>query len=133
MSPNANSINNAMHAAHAVQSCVFLIVFRSDCRVRSHATDLLLVGVLLQARIQMLPPLKEHRLADELEPRRERQVGVSKLLLQLLRRYVCGRLDFILVDIEVDIRLDEEDVVDCMTTILLVALLQVWGSRKDRD
>lgn len=36
--------------------------------VTSHAPNLLLVLVGLEARVKVRPPLKEHRVADELEP-----------------------------------------------------------------
>ena len=81
----------------------------------------------------MLPPLEKHRVADELEPRGECEFRVIELLLELLRRNVCGRLDFIQVDVKVDVRLDEEDVVDCTMTLPLVTLLRRWGCHKQWD
>jgi hypothetical protein len=39
-------------------------------------------------------------------------------------------LDFVLVDVEVNIRLDEQDVVDYRTTLLLVILLDGRGSKE---
>ena len=53
-------------------------------RHSKHPPNLLLVLVLLQARIEMLPPLKQHRVADELEPRRKLEAGILKELLELL-------------------------------------------------
>jgi hypothetical protein len=78
-----------------------------------HASNLLLVHVLVQARVEALPPVEEHRVADELEPRGENQVGIVELLLQALRGNVLCVPDLVLVDVKVDIGLDEEDVVNC--------------------
>lgn len=81
--------------------------------VRSlHAANLLLVQVLVQTRIEVLPPLKQHRVADELEPGSEDQAGVVELLLELLWADILSIPDLVLVDIEVDIGLDEQDIVD---------------------
>ena len=60
----------------------------------------------------MLPPLEEHRVADELEPRRELERRVLELLLELLGRDVLRVPDLVGVDVQVDVRLDEQDVVD---------------------
>lgn len=78
-----------------------------------HASDLLLVGVLLEARVEVLPPLEEHRFADQLEPRRKLELGVGKESLELLGRDVFRVLDFVQVGVEVDIGLDEQDIVNC--------------------
>lgn len=78
-----------------------------------HAADLLLVKVLVEAGVKVSPPLKQHRVADELEPRGELELGVLELGLELLGGDVLGGLDLIRVDLEIDIRLDEEDVVNC--------------------
>lgn len=84
-----------------------------------HAPDLLLVQVLLETRdserIQLRPPLEEHRLADELEPGRELQTGVFEELLELLSGDVLRVSHFVLVDVQIDVRLNEEDVVDCLS------------------
>lgn len=77
-----------------------------------HASDLLLVRVRLESRIQVRPPLEEHRVADELEPRSELQRRVLELLLQVFCRNVLCGLDLVLVGLQVDVGLDEEDVVN---------------------
>jgi hypothetical protein len=77
-----------------------------------HAANLLLVQVLVQARVEVLPPLKQHRVADELEPGSEDQAGVFELLLELLWADILGVPDLVLVDVEVDIGLDEQNIVD---------------------
>lgn len=91
-----------------------------DFVVSQHAPNLLLVGVILQARVEMLPPLKQHRVADELEPGGELQSGVGEELLELVRRNVLGGLDLVGAGIEVDVGFDEEDVVDWETTLATV-------------
>lgn len=77
-----------------------------------HATDLLLVGILLQACVEVLPPLKQHRVADELEPGGELEGRVLELLLQLLRADILGRLNFIDVGVEVNVGFDKQDIID---------------------
>ena len=61
----------------------------------------------------MAPPLEQHRVADELEPRRELQARLLEHLLQLVGRHVSRIADFVEVHVEIDIGLDEEDIVDC--------------------
>lgn len=78
----------------------------------SHAPDLLLVQIGVQARVEMRPPLKQHRIANQLEPGRELERWVVELLLQVIGRDVLSGLDFVLVDVKIDVGLDEQDVVD---------------------
>lgn len=92
---------------------------RDVIRRLSHAPDLLLIGVLLEARVEVLPPLEEHRVADQFEPGGELEGGVGEELLQFIRRHVLNGLDLVLVDIEVDVSLDEEDIVDCNAPLVL--------------
>ena len=80
----------------------------------------------------MLPPLEQHRFADELEPRRELELRVLEQGLQLLGRDVFRVLNLVLVDVEVNVGLDEEDVVDCLTkrqhTVVHMLLLFTMAS-----
>mgnify|MGYP007054562521 CR=1 FL=1 len=79
-----------------------------------HPPDLLLALVLVELRgAEVAPPLEQQGVADELEPRRELEVGLREHLLELVRGHVAGVFDLVGVDLEVDVRLDEEDVVDC--------------------
>ena len=73
----------------------------------------MLVHVLVQTGVEVLPPLEQHRVADELEPRGENQTRVVELLLQLLGADVLCVPDLVLVDIEVNVGLNEENIVDC--------------------
>lgn len=77
-----------------------------------HAADLLLIGVLVQTRVKALPPLKQHRVADELEPGSELQRGVLEELLEVLGADVLSSLDFVGAGVEIDVSLNEQDVVD---------------------
>lgn len=77
-----------------------------------HTPDFLLIGVFLEARIKVFPPFKEHRLADELEPRGKFQGRVVEQLLELVGSDVLCCLDFIGVCVDVNLRLDEQDVID---------------------
>lgn len=74
--------------------------------------NLLLVHVLLEARVEVSPPVKEERVADELEPGGELEAGVLKELLEAVGADVLGSLDLVGARVEVDVGLDEEDVVD---------------------
>jgi hypothetical protein len=78
-----------------------------------HAADLLLVQVGVQAVVELLPPLEEHRVADELEPGGELEAGVLEQLLQLVGSDVLSVTDLVGGGVEVDVGLDEENVVDC--------------------
>lgn len=60
----------------------------------------------------MAPPLEKHRIADQLEPRRELQSRLLEHLLQLVRRHVPRVAHFVGVDIQIDVRLDEQNVVN---------------------
>jgi hypothetical protein len=62
--------------------------------------------------VQMLPPLKEHRLANQLEPRSELQRIIGEHGLELAFRDVFGVLDLVGTGLEVNVGFDEEDVVD---------------------
>lgn len=55
----------------------------------------------------MIPPLKEHAFANEPEPWRERESLVLEHSLQVLLGDPARVSDFVSVDIEVDIGLDE--------------------------
>lgn len=77
-----------------------------------HPTDLLLVHVLLEARVKVLPPVEEQRVANELEPGRELEGRVLEHFLQAVGRDVLGVLHLILAGGEIDVGLDEENVVD---------------------
>ena len=70
--------------------------------------------MLLQiTSIQALPPLEEHGLADELEPRGELERRVLEELLELVGIDVFGVANLVGAGVEVDLGLDEEDIVDC--------------------
>src|SRR3954463_14359605 len=69
----------------------------------SHPPNLLLVCVLLQARVEVLPPLEKHRIADELEPRRKFERWVFEEPLQAIRRHILRGPDFVGVGIDIDV------------------------------
>ena len=60
----------------------------------------------------MVPPLEQQRVADEFEPGGKLESGIIEKLLESVCRHIFGVLDFILVDIEIDVCLDKEDVID---------------------
>lgn len=81
--------------------------------VALHPADPLLALILIQTRrSKMAPPLEEHRVADEFKPRGEFQTGLVKHLLQLVGRHVSRVSHLIRVDIQINIRLNEEYIVD---------------------
>ena len=59
----------------------------------------------------MAPPLKQHSVANQFEPRREFELRVGEHALEFFRGHVLGILDFVGVGYEIDVGLDEEDVV----------------------
>lgn len=84
----------------------------------SHPPDLRLVLVLFQI-IHILPPLKQHRIANELEPRSKAQAFILKHCLELVSSDIFVSLDLVRVDVEVDFCLDEEDIIDYRSHILI--------------
>ncbi len=64
--------------------------------------------------VEVLPPLEKQRVANELEPRSEFQRAIAKHGLKLRGGNVSCVLDLIQIWLEVDIRLYEENVVNCM-------------------
>jgi hypothetical protein len=85
-----------------------------------HASDVLLVHVPLEPRIEVVPPLVQHALADELKPRRELERGIPEHVLQVVLGYVTAVADFVGVDVGVHIGFYEEDVVDYGMSALLL-------------
>lgn len=77
-----------------------------------HTPDSSLAFVLVQTLVKVVPPLKEHALADKLEPRREGQRLVLKHGLELGFGNVFGVANFVGAGLEVDVCLDEENIVD---------------------
>ena len=77
-----------------------------------HSANLLLVLILLQSSVQVLPPLKQHGVTDELEPRSEDKLGVVKHGLELVSGDVAGITDLIDIWRKIDIGLDEQNVVN---------------------
>jgi len=62
--------------------------------------------------VKASPPLKEHALTDELEPRREQERVVLEHGFELVFGDVLGGLDFIGVLFEINVGLDEKDVIN---------------------
>lgn len=59
--------------------------FRNMFTISSHPADFRLALVLVQSRgAQVAPPLEQHRVADQLEPRRKLQSWLLEHLLQLI-------------------------------------------------
>lgn len=77
-----------------------------------HPPDLCLTQVLLEARVEVAPPLEQHCFADQLEPRCEFERLVLEHGLQLILGNEGAVTDFVGVDVEVDVGLDEEDIVN---------------------
>jgi hypothetical protein len=78
----------------------------------------------------MLPPLKEHRMTDELEPRRELQAGLLEHLFKLLCGNISRVANLVGVNLKVDIGLNEENVVNCGVSPIVRCIFNVCESRK---
>jgi hypothetical protein len=78
----------------------------------SHPSDLCFAKVLLKTRVQVVPPLVEHALADQLEPGGELERLVLEHGLEVLLRDESRIADFVGVDIQVNVSLDKQDVVN---------------------
>lgn len=65
-----------------------------------HPSNARLSLVLVQRRrTELAPPFEQHRVADELEPRREDEPGLLEHLLQFLFRDVFRIAHFVGIDI----------------------------------
>lgn len=81
-------------------------------RRSKHASDSGLALVLVKALVEASPPLKEHALANELEPRREEKRVVLEHCFEVIFSNVFGGLYFVGVLFEIDVGLDEKNVVN---------------------
>lgn len=78
---------------------------------RLHPPDSLLILIRLQL-VKVGPPFEKHSLTDELEPGRKDERLILEHLLQLLWGNVFRVLDFVRVDVKIDLTLEEQDVID---------------------
>ena len=60
----------------------------------------------------MVPPLVQHALTDQLEPRRELERLVREHGFQVFLGDVAGVSHFVSTRVDIDVGFDEEDVVD---------------------
>lgn len=67
----------------------------------------------------MFPPFKQHRFANQLEPRCKLELLVFEHILQLLGCDVSRVLCLIWVCFDINIGFDEENVIDLMTKVVL--------------
>lgn len=82
-------------------------------RPRSHPADLLLALVLVKGRgAEVAPPLKQHGVANQLEPWRELQIGLLEHLLQLIGGDVASVPHLVRAWLQVNVCLDKENIVD---------------------
>lgn len=81
-------------------------------RRSKHASDSGLALVLVKTLVEASPPLKEHALANELEPRRKKKRVVLEHCFEVVFSNVFGRLYFVGVLVEIDVGLDEKNVVN---------------------
>lgn len=117
--------NPFYYASFCLESYPSYFLVHVPSSILQHAANLLLVHKLLEAGVEVGPPLKQHGVADELEPRGELQARVVELLLELFGRNVLGSLDLVGAGVEVNVGLDEEDVVDCVISMLAqLAIMQ---------
>ena len=114
-SPLRLSMAHEEQPAALVQNVCYAIMssFRHVRRLQlQHPSDLAFSNVLFQPLIQMFPPLKKHRLAYQLEPRRELQPVVREHCFQFHLRDISSILYFVGIPCVVNVRLDEQDVIN---------------------
>ena len=75
----------------------------------------------------MIPPLEQHRVADQLEPRCKFQLTILEHGLQFVLRHITCVLHFVRIGFVVDVSLDNEYVVDWRT--LMSAQIIELGNR----
>jgi hypothetical protein len=123
--PSSEYLHVAPHLSRDSLTCDSLTFVHADANsmhqlgsspIRSHPSYLLFVHVLLDAVVQVLPPLEEQRVADEFEPGRKLERGVIEHGLQSVSSNVFGIADFVQIGLEINVGFDEENVVNCMVT-----------------
>ena len=75
----------------------------------------------------MLPPLKKHRLADQLEPWRKLQAVILEHGFQLRLRHVSSIPHFVGIRGVVNIGLDEQDIINCIQGCQCAAGVSING------
>jgi len=109
---------------HARQWGIITPCVGQDTHALQHASNLLLAHILVQARIEVAPPLVKHALADELEPRRELERRVLEHALQLLLAHIARIPCFVGVHRQIDVRLDEQNVVNCTALAVILPFIR---------
>lgn len=86
----------------------------SDTLPGLHPANFLLVLVLVEGgSAQVAPPLEQHRVADQLKPGGELQVGLVEHGLQFLGIDVACIANFVRARRKINIRLNKQNVVNC--------------------
>lgn len=85
--------------------------------MRLHASNLRLALEFVECwGVEMAPPFEQHGVADKLEPRCELQVWLLEHFLKFGSGDIFGVADFVGIDVEINVRLDEEDIIDCIVS-----------------
>lgn len=99
--------------------CIYMCMHANmdicECYVVSnlHPANYCLSLVFVQRwRAQLAPPFEQHRVANELEPRREDEFRLLEHLLQFVRRHVPRIAHFVRVNVQINIGLDKKNIVD---------------------
>lgn len=146
-------ISNARRVSHEMQcNAKHLRPSLPEAKVRqagpartsttSHPPNMRLSHHLAQLALHKpIPPLKQHSLTNQPEPRRVLQVGVLAALglgvvehlAQLVGTDPAGIPDLVFVDVQRDIGLDEQDVVDLMLAPFPVRGRKVVDAREEGE
>ena len=95
-----------------IKPCAIVSIFNS-CPARLHPPNLVFIRVFIEASIKVIPPLEQHRVTDQLEPRSEPEAVVLEHGLEAVLRHILRILNLIRIGFVVDIRFDDEYIVDC--------------------
>ena len=77
-----------------------------------HPSDLGLVLVLIQASIELIPPLEQHRVANQLEPWSKLEAVVLEHGLEVVLRHILCVLHLIRIGFVIDVGFDDEYIID---------------------
>jgi hypothetical protein len=94
----------------------------------SHASDLSLSHILLQARVEVIPPFEQHAFADEFEPRCEFERLVLEHGLEVFLRDPSRVPSLVGVHVQVDVGFDEQDVVNYTNVSIVTVFTTQTGA-----
>jgi hypothetical protein len=106
--------NDARAAMSAVMACPDQIIHKvTSVAMSLHPADLGFAKVLVEARVEVVPPLVKHAFANQLEPGCEFERLVFEHGPKVFLRNESRVTNFVRVDVQINVSLYEQNVVNC--------------------